>query len=36
MNKEIPEFLSNMLSEQYGEELTNKILEGYTKKDQLL
>lgn len=32
MNKEIPEFLSNMLSEQYGEELTNKILEGYTKK----
>lgn len=32
MNKEIPEFLFDMLNEQYGEELTNKVIEGYSKK----
>ena len=31
MNKQIPEFLYEMLSNQYGEELTNKILEGYSR-----
>lgn len=28
----IPQFLQEKLNVQYGEELTNKILEGYTKK----
>lgn len=28
----IPQFLQDKLNAQYGEELTNKILEGYTKK----
>lgn len=28
----IPEFLINMLKVQYGEEITQKIIEGYTKK----
>lgn len=28
----IPEFLVNMLREQYGEEITQKIIEGYTKE----
>lgn len=28
----MPEFLINMLKEQYGEELTKKILEGYSAK----
>jgi len=32
MNSNIPEFLINMLKKQYGEETTNKILEGYSKK----
>ena len=27
----IPEFLINMLKEQYGEEIAQKIIEGYTK-----
>ena len=27
----IPQFLQEKLNIQYGEELTNKILEGYTK-----
>ena len=30
--KEIPEFLKKLLIEQYGNELTNKIIEGYSKK----
>ena len=29
MQKNIPDFLYNMLQEQYGEEVTNKIIEGY-------
>lgn len=29
---EIPEFLYKMLLKQYGEEITNKIVEGYSKK----
>lgn len=28
---EIPEFLKNMLLNQYNEEITNKIIEGYSK-----
>ena len=28
----VPEFLYNMLVEQYGENITNKIIEGYSKK----
>lgn len=28
----IPEFLVNMLREQYGEKITQKIIEGYTKE----
>lgn len=28
----IPEFLIDMLNKQYGEEQTNSILQGYTKK----
>lgn len=28
----VPEFLIHMLNEQYGEEITQKIIEGYTKK----
>ena len=28
----MPEFLMNMLKEQYGEELTKKILDGYSAK----
>lgn len=28
----MPEFLMNMLKEQYGEEIVQKIIEGYTKK----
>ena len=32
MKKEIPEFLFNRLNKQYGEKLTNKIVEGYRKK----
>lgn len=33
-NKEeiVPKFLIEMLNQQYGEEITSKILEGYTKK----
>ena len=30
--KEIPEFLEKLLIEQYGNELTNKIIDGYSKK----
>lgn len=29
---QIPEFLKQMLIEQYGEEITNKIIDGYSKK----
>lgn len=32
MEKHIPEFLIEMLNQQYGEEITSKILEGYLKK----
>ena len=31
MSKQIPDFLINKLTSQYGEKLTNKIIEGYTK-----
>lgn len=31
MKKEIPNFLYEKLLKQYGEELTNKIIEGYSK-----
>lgn len=29
---QIPQFLNEMLLKQYGEEITNKIIEGYTKQ----
>ncbi len=32
MDINIPEFLIEMLKKQYGEELTNKIIDGYSKK----
>ena len=32
MTKGIPNFLYEKLLKQYGEELTNKIIEGYLKK----
>ena len=32
MEKHVPEFLIEMLNQQYGEEITSKILEGYSKK----
>ena len=32
MEKNVPEFLIEMLNQQYGEEITSKILEGYLKK----
>lgn len=32
MYKNIPTFLINMLNEQYGENVTQEILEGYSKK----
>lgn len=32
MNHDIPEFLRKMLKEQYGEEITTKIVHGYSKK----
>lgn len=32
MEKHIPEFLIEMLNQQYREEITSKILEGYSKK----
>lgn len=32
MSREIPNFLHKMLLNQYGEELENKIVEGYSKK----
>lgn len=32
MNKQIPEFLIKMLQEQYGKEITDKIIDGYSKK----
>ena len=32
MEKQIPQFLKDMLEEQYGEEITKKIIEGYTKQ----
>ena len=31
-NNELPEFLINMLKEQYGEEITQKIIQGYKSK----
>ena len=31
MNKQIPEFLIEKLNNEYGEKLSNKILQGYTK-----
>lgn len=32
MQSEIPEFLYKMLIEQYGKEVTNKIIDGYSKE----
>ena len=32
MEKHVPEFLIEMLNQQYEKEITNKILEGYSKK----
>lgn len=32
MEKQIPEFLKTMLIEQYGEEIANKIIDGYSKR----
>lgn len=32
MEKHVTEFLIEMLNQQYGEEITSKILEGYLKK----
>lgn len=32
MQNQIPDFLYQMLLKQYGEEYTNKIIEGYSKK----
>lgn len=32
MNYNIPEFLKNMLEEQYGEEITKRIIQGYQTK----
>lgn len=32
MEKQLPEFLIEMLNEQYGEKLTEKIIEGYSTK----
>lgn len=32
MNEEIPDFLYKMLLEEYGKEITNKIVEGYNSK----
>lgn len=32
MEKNVPEFLIEMLNQQYGEEITSKILEGYSQK----
>lgn len=32
MNEEIPEFLSQMLLREYGKELVNRIVEGYSSK----
>lgn len=32
MEKQIPQFLKDMLEEQYGKEITKKIIEGYTKQ----
>ena len=32
MEKQIPEFLKNMLLEQYGEKITEQIIEGYLKQ----
>ena len=32
MEKHVPEFLIEMLNQQYGEKITSKILEGYSQK----
>ena len=32
MENKVPEFLYNMLVNQYGEDITNKIINGYTRK----
>ena len=32
MEKNVPEFLIEMLNQQYGEKITSKILEGYSQK----
>ena len=32
MINNIPNFLYNLLIEQYGKEVTNKIINGYSKK----
>lgn len=32
MQDKIPEFLYKMLIEQYGKEITNKIIDGYSKE----
>lgn len=35
MTNNIPNFLYNLLMEQYGEEVTNKIISGYSKKRKI-
>ena len=32
MERQIPEFVKQLLIEQYGEEITNKIIKGYSKQ----
>ena len=32
MERQIPEFAKQLLVEQYGQEITNKIIEGYSKQ----
>ena len=31
MERQIPQFAKQLLIEQYGEEIANKIIEGYLK-----
>ena len=32
MEKQIPQFLNDILIKQYGEEITNRIIGGYEKQ----
>ena len=36
MEGNLPEFLKIKLKEQYGEEITKRIIEGYSKKSWFL